>query len=387
MTALGKTAIEGGRSRGQIGVLFNVWADEENTNAQSLNARDIALRLDPSRFICTFFHRSRPDTRFLGRSNIRLVHLPNHLKSIVVLREYLSRNHDVLFYPTPDLAMALYWRLAPLLRRRKFVVAPVEGSAASLDAAPARAKRRIITNIRSADLAVAITPYIRKSVEEQYGIRLPVVPIGVDTAFFRHIDEPRKHGPVRVLYVGHLLKRKGPHLLIEAAQILRNEPIEFLLVGSLDRDPEYARSLELLIKAQQLTTVRLAGALSREQIRDVMREADVMLLPSRLEGMPKVTLEAAASGLPCIVFSDYETPSVLDGMTGFQVSSVAEMVERIRLLVRDQELRRRMGDAAVEHARQFDWDVLIPRWEALLAGELNAALAAGCTGESPLGGS
>jgi glycosyltransferase involved in cell wall biosynthesis len=44
-----------------------------------------------------------------------------------------------------------------------------------------------------------------------------------------------------------------------------------------------------------------------------MRESDILLVPSRLEGIPRVTLEAAAAGLPAVVFDDYQTPSVLLG--------------------------------------------------------------------------
>ena len=95
-----------------------------------------------------------------------------------------------------------------------------------------------------------------------------------------------------------------------------------------------------------------------------MRGADIFLLPSRLEGIPKVTLEAAAAGLPSIVFRDYETPSVLDGVSGFQVETVQQMMSALEKLLSDRCLRQRMGQAAREHVASFEWDLVARKWQA-----------------------
>jgi glycosyltransferase involved in cell wall biosynthesis len=94
-----------------------------------------------------------------------------------------------------------------------------------------------------------------------------------------------------------------------------------------------------------------------------MQTSDIFLLPSRLEGIPKVTLEAAATGLPCIVFRDYETPSVVDNVTGFQVGSLTEMMDALGKLIEDRSLRERMGTAARLHMEKFDWDVISRQWQ------------------------
>ena len=93
-----------------------------------------------------------------------------------------------------------------------------------------------------------------------------------------------------------------------------------------------------------------------------MRDSDIFLLPSRLEGIPKVTLEAAATGLPCVVFRDYETPSVVDGKTGYQAGTIEEMMLALEKLILDRTLRQRMGAAAREHVQQFDWDLVADLW-------------------------
>ncbi len=114
---------------------------------------------------------------------------------------------------------------------------------------------------------------------------------------------------------------------------------------------------------RRLKNVTLEGPSTQARMLEIMRQSDIFLLPSRLEGIPKVTLEAAATGLPCIVFRDYQTPSVVDGVTGFQVATTEEMMQALARLIADRSLRQRMGEAAREHMANFDWDLVGRQWE------------------------
>jgi len=64
-----------------------------------------------------------------------------------------------------------------------------------------------------------------------------------------------------------------------------------------------------------------------------MGESDILLHPSRVEGIPRVILEAGATAMPSIVFDYYQTPSVIDGITGFQVKSFDGMMDHLSLLI------------------------------------------------------
>src|ERR1035441_2661596 len=156
--------------------------------------------------------------------------------------------------------------------------------------------------------------------------------------------------------VGHLIERKGPHLFIEAAR--QFPETQFRLVGS----PRGQFGEDLRKKCKSLPNVRLENPMPQARLADVLRESDLLLHPSRIEGVPKVTLEAAASGMPSIVFDDYQTPSVVDGVTGFQVKTFDEMLARLKLLIRDGALRKKMGAAAVAHAQGYDWRHVAARW-------------------------
>jgi len=96
-----------------------------------------------------------------------------------------------------------------------------------------------------------------------------------------------------------------------------------------------------------------------------MRNADVFLLPSILEGHPQVLIQAAACGLPSVAMNVYRPDAIIDGQTGFLAASDKEFANRFDLLLRDHEVRRKMADAAVLHALTFDWDRIASKWADL----------------------
>ena len=64
------------------------------------------------------------------------------------------------------------------------------------------------------------------------------------------------------------------------------------------------------------------------------------------------------------MFRDYETPSVIDGITGFQVTTLEDMMQALGKLIDDHSLRERMGAAARKHMEKFDWNVVSRQWQS-----------------------
>ena len=59
----------------------------------------------------------------------------------------------------------------------------------------------------------------------------------------------------------------------------------------------------------------------------------------------------------------YRPHCLVNGKTGFLVGTDGELSEKLDLLIRQPELRRTMGDAAIAHAQRFDWDVTAGKWQ------------------------
>lgn len=350
-----------------IRVLFNTWANQGNLNSQSLTAREIAWRLDPVRFRTTLLigWSQAPDRRLAGCPHVRLARLPPRLGSVVIAARMLWGDHDVLFYPAlNERASGIYRRFRALGRGHRSVHC-VETSLEQMSEGRAELSSRQLYWLRSADLVSAITPAISEGLAERYALRAEVIPLGVDLELFRPADRDRREPPWRVLYVASIQPRKQTHLVLELARRLRGEAVEFHVIGGVLGDPAYYRSLLETRQRDKLDGVVFHGPMEQPEVASWMARSDVYLLPSRLEGFGKTTLEAAACGLPAIVFSDYETTAVVHGETGFQVADLEEMEEALVRLLKDRELRTRMGAAAVEHARQFAWEGVVRRWESV----------------------
>lgn len=351
-----------------IRILFNTWADRHNVNSQSLTARELAIRLNPKQFISTFFitREGVPDERLNIRDNVRLVRIPKRLGSFLMAGHMLWGKYDIFFYPSLNLrATAMYWKLKPL-ERKKRVVENVECSFDQILAFEEFMKTVTFKSIRGCDDCFAITPMIAASIGKAFGKEIQVIPLGVDLSLFKPAALRKDDGQVRIIYVASIQPRKQPHLILELARALSDRNVRFDLIGPVLVDPAYAEKLYRDRERYGLENVHFHGPMVHDELCHWLRDSDIYILPSRLEGFGKTTIEAAASGLPAIIFSDYQSTTVKDGVTGFQVNTFEQMNEKLELLIDQPQLRRQMGKAAVEYVQQFDWNRITEKWEDVL---------------------
>ena len=355
---------------GKIRILFNAWADQEVYSAQDLNARELALRLDPDRFEISFFQRGAPDPRLLECSHIRRLPLPGRFGAPRMVRHMLA-SYDVMFYVRFQRADRIFRRLGRRFGGPRGLVVPVESQLDQFDtdhySPEVRSFYRDIA--RLADVLVANSPYVGKTFEDRFDRRPDVIVNGIESSYFRRLakeakqgqEEPkhRGNGRVQVLFAGGLLPRKHPELVLEAAA--QFPEADFSVIGEGPMRPE----LEARLARGDLPNARLEPASTFEDYARRLVRADIFLFPSRLEGLPRVTLEAAAAGIPEILFDDYQAPSVVDGLNGFQVKTFPEMLERLGTLIANPELCQKMGQAGTRHVEQYDWQVAVERWQKI----------------------
>lgn len=164
--------------------------------------------------------------------------------------------------------------------------------------------------------------------------------------------------PFRVLFVGYLRHEKGFDVLLEAFEkLLAERPkAELEIVGTIDYkgsgvDEQLERGLAALDRAGR---VRLAGAKSfGPELFERFADADVLVLPSRSEGTPRVLVEARAFGCPVVASRVGGVPdSVEDGVDGllFPAGDAAALAERLIRLSADRELQVRLRTAGLERA-------------------------------------
>jgi glycosyltransferase involved in cell wall biosynthesis len=159
------------------------------------------------------------------------------------------------------------------------------------------------------------------------------------------------------LFVGSLIPRKSPDLLLEAVAEAGAVPCVFAGDGPMRRQLE-RRAAELGIQEK----VRFLGDVPSSVLGRLYADSDMLVLPSVSEGSPLVVVEAMASEVPVLATRIAGLPSMIeDWETGFLVKpgDVGQLAMGIRFLAGDADLRRRMGANGRRRAlRDYPWPLI-----------------------------
>lgn len=149
--------------------------------------------------------------------------------------------------------------------------------------------------------------------------------------------------PLRVLFLGQVILRKGVAAVLEAARILRERPVEFWMVGPVGI-PEAAMMGHGKIK--------WVGPVSRRETADYYARADLFLFPTLSDGFGLTQLEAQAWGLP-VVASRFCGEVVTDGENGLLLEEVSgeSVAEALGRCLAEPARLGRFSARAAESAR------------------------------------
>jgi len=168
------------------------------------------------------------------------------------------------------------------------------------------------------------------------------------------IGNQKPTGGSDILFVGRFSPEKGILELLKAIELLREESIgnRVVIVGGSDNPEELARVKES-ISAKRIEKIQLVLDAVPEKVLEFLKRAALFVLPSHQEGLPIALLEAMAAGIPVVVSPvGGITDVVTDCENGFLVPSgeTRLLADRIKQLLEDQNLRRRMGERNYESA-------------------------------------
>ena len=175
-----------------------------------------------------------------------------------------------------------------------------------------------------------------------------VVPIAIDLKKPTDLQN-RTHvvGALRVLWMGSVILRKGIQYLVEAARLLQNTDIRFLIAGE-------AGIADRVVGAFP-NNMKMLGRLTRDRAAALYSEADVFVLPTISDGFAVTQLEAMAHGLPVVT-----TPNcgqvVTDGVDGFVIPArnSQALADALLRLNDDRNLLREMSRQAQLSVQRFD---------------------------------
>ncbi|MBX3247188.1 MAG: glycosyltransferase family 4 protein [Myxococcales bacterium] len=184
----------------------------------------------------------------------------------------------------------------------------------------------IADKVANAAFVVAVSEYGRSQLcrwsEQEHWDKIHVVRCGADEAFLAEEPTPLPDEP-RLVCVGRLSGEKGHLVLMQAAAALARRGVDFQL--DLVGDGDLRAPIERFIADHGLEDrVRLLGWGSAEQVRDAIRASRALVLPSFMEGLPVVLMEAFALGRPAIATHVSGIPElVVPGASGWLVPAGA----------------------------------------------------------------
>jgi glycosyltransferase involved in cell wall biosynthesis len=177
--------------------------------------------------------------------------------------------------------------------------------------------------------------------------QLHYVARGADMERFHPAERPPER--FRAVFAGALIERKGVHHLLRAWHQLGLKDAELVLIGHVH--PEIAP----VLRECGGPSVRVVGFSSA--IQDHFRAASVFVFPSECEGFAKVTLEAAACGLPLITTAE-SGDALVEGVTGYRIppNDVPALAASLQRAYDDRDALLRLGQNARRHVEEnFTW--------------------------------
>jgi glycosyltransferase involved in cell wall biosynthesis len=162
--------------------------------------------------------------------------------------------------------------------------------------------------LRSVDGYIFNSKTTRQAVQKQVGAGAPSViayppcdhfsPNLSKAAVTSRANQP---GPLRMLFLGNIIPRKGLHTLLAAISGLPAGLVCLDVVGALALDPGYARKVQSQAAGLgERASITFHGILENGSLQDKLAQAHVMVVPSSYEGFGIVYLEGMAFGLPAI---------------------------------------------------------------------------------------
>jgi glycosyltransferase involved in cell wall biosynthesis len=192
--------------------------------------------------------------------------------------------------------------------------------------------------------------------------KVRAVPRGIDLELFTparrnaHAFEAfGLSGEPKVLYVGRVSREKGLDALVEGFRELAGEiPAARLVVVG---DGPYGGELARRSREALSGSVVFTGEMTGQRLAEIYASSDVFVYPSETETFGNAVVEAQAAGIPVVVANrGAAQEQMLDGVTGLAVDarSPREIRAAIGRLLRDGDLRRRMGAEAARFAQRYD---------------------------------
>ncbi|HEY4215954.1 MAG TPA: glycosyltransferase family 4 protein [Gemmatimonadaceae bacterium] len=214
----------------------------------------------------------------------------------------------------------------------------------------------------------AVSQRVAKDVQPIAGLNeMIVVPNGIDVGFWRtrsadSASAARRGANVRLVSVMRLNQKKRPLALVEIMRrAISSSGTSTNVTLKIAGDGPQRRALQHAINRARLSShIELLGRRTHEDIRILLNDSDVFVLPTVRESFGLAALEARCAGVPVVAMAASGVSEfIAHGREGLLAKSDAEFADHVATLVRDETLRRTIADNNRETLPPYDWPQVI----------------------------
>lgn len=217
----------------------------------------------------------------------------------------------------------------------------------------------------SAAAVVAVSEYTRQLAQKSYPVPIQVIPNGVDLARLKP-DPLRLGQPPRLIFAGRFQPQKNVLGLVDILDRVRDHD----WVGAIVGDGPQRQQVEAAVRDRRLSDrVQLPGWLDSSEVDRRLRESDILVLPSRQEGLPVVGVQGLGAGLALVgTRVGGLTELIDDGVNGRSVppDDPEEFAGALRWCLQDSNRLLGLRQASVRKAEAFDLRRTAEAYEHLL---------------------
>ena len=330
------------------------------TNAQNLNCRAISEYLNKDQFeVLTL-------TTHFGESEVFTVTTFNCFKPFIFSKHlgflWGILNCDVAYLPKHIDTPRWVLKLANLIKKPIFTT--IEGNVTDFSQEHCLCKlfgstERMQKYFAYFNKIYAITKHLIDHTSIILNLEEKPLYLGINTSHFTPIISKELKS---IVFIGRLIKRKGVEELIQLTKCYPN--IKFNIIGSGSEINKFENNAP--------SNIIFHGRLSHTKINLVFKQSDILFVPSKSEGFPKVVLEAASAGIPSIVYDTYGASIWMDHKkNGFIVNNFDEVKDIVDELLNKSELLYIISKNSIELASSFDWKNIIKNWEKVIVNLYN----------------
>jgi len=171
--------------------------------------------------------------------------------------------------------------------------------------------------------------------------------------------------PIRVLWIANIKPLKQAEFFIDLAYHFKeDDSVSFIMVGR-PATGNYQAGLEK--RMQRLSNLEYKGELPIDEVNDLLRESHLFVNTSLYEGGPPITfIQAWMREVPTVSLNVDPDDMIKENKLGFHSGSFEQMVEDVRFLIENKEVRGEMSRNARKYAlREYDIKKIVPKYVEL----------------------